>query len=61
MKTRAIENRSEYGGPQKILSNHSAKMPGLAKWLNSELSKGFKVAQVAQKYGWPGPNYYLQG
>jgi len=36
-------------------------MPGLAKWLNSELSKGFKVAQVAQKYGWPESNYYFQG
>lgn len=29
-------------------------MPGLAKWLNSELFKGFAVAQVAQKYGRTG-------
>ena len=28
-------------------------MPTLAKWLNSDLSKGFTVSQVAQKHGWP--------
>lgn len=28
-------------------------MPELAKWLNSDLSKGFAVPQVAQKHGWP--------
>ncbi len=32
---------------------HLAKMPGLAKWLDSDLSKGFTVPQVAQKHDWP--------
>ena len=41
------------GIPQRTLSNHSAKMPTLAKWLNSDLSKGFIVPQVAKKHGWP--------
>ncbi len=27
-------------------------MPRLAKWLNSDLSKGFTVPQVAQKHDW---------
>jgi len=43
--------------PQKTLSNHLAKMPELAKWLNSDLSKGFTVPQVAQKHDWPEPIY----
>jgi DNA-binding CsgD family transcriptional regulator len=38
------------GIPQKTLSNHLAKMPTLAKWLNSDFSKGFAVPQVAQKH-----------
>jgi len=41
--------------PQKTLFNHLAKMPTLAKWLNSELSRGFTVPQVAEKHGWPEP------
>jgi len=45
------------GIPQKTLSNHLAKMPELAKWLNSDLSKGFTVPQVAQKHDWPEPIY----
>jgi hypothetical protein len=28
-------------------------MPGLAKWVNADLLKGFTVPQVAQKHGWP--------
>jgi hypothetical protein len=28
-------------------------MPQLAKWVNSDLLKGFTVPQVAQKHGWP--------
>jgi predicted DNA-binding protein (UPF0251 family) len=41
------------GIPQKTLFNHLAKMPTLAKWLNSDLSKGFTVPQVANKHDWP--------
>jgi hypothetical protein len=41
------------GIPQRTLSDHSAKMPELANPLNSDLSKGFTVPQVAQKHGWP--------
>jgi len=40
---------------QRSVSNHLAKMPELAKLLNSDLKKGFTVAQVAQKHGWPQP------
>ncbi|MBU0463958.1 MAG: HTH domain-containing protein [Proteobacteria bacterium] len=39
------------GIPRKTLFNHLAKMPGLAKWPNSDLLKGFTVPQVAQKHG----------
>jgi len=46
--------------PRKTLSNHLAKMPGLAKWPNSDLSKGFTVPQVAQKHGWPEPMVWSQ-
>lgn len=35
--------------PQKTISNHLAKMPVLANPLNSDLEKGFTVAQVAEK------------
>jgi hypothetical protein len=44
---------------RRTLANHLAKMPGLAKWPNSDLrvtsglSKGFTVPQVAKKHGWP--------
>jgi hypothetical protein len=48
------------GIPQKTLSNHLAKMPGLAKWLNSDLSKGFTIPQVAQKHDWPEPMVWAQ-
>jgi len=30
-------------------------MPGLAKPLNADLSRGFTVPQVAEKYGWKEP------
>jgi len=33
-------------------------MPGLAKWPNSDLSKGFSVPQIAQKHGWPEIELY---
>ena len=44
------------GLPQKTISNHLAKMPVLANQLNSDLEKGFTVAQVAEKHACPvGP------
>ena len=48
--------QQKQGIPQKTLFNHLAKMPTLAKWLNSDLrvtsglSKGFTVPQVARKH-----------
>ena len=32
---------------------HLGKMPILAKSPNTDLSRGFTVAQVAEKHGWP--------
>jgi DNA-binding XRE family transcriptional regulator len=43
------------GIPQRTLSDHLAKMPGLANPLNSDLSRGFTVPQVAEKHGWAEP------
>jgi hypothetical protein len=46
---------------RRTLAHHLAKMPGLAKWPNSDLrvtsglSKGFTVPQVAQKHDWSEP------
>jgi len=48
------------GIPRKTLFNHLAKMPGLAKWPNSDLLKEFTVPQVAQKHGWPEPIVWSQ-
>jgi len=39
------------GLPQKTISNHLAKMSVLAIILNTDLEKGFTVAQVAEKHG----------
>ena len=39
--------------PQQTISRYLPKMPRLAKWVNSDLSKGFTVPQVAQKHDWP--------
>lgn len=41
--------------PQRTISDHLAKMPALANPLNTDLSKGFTVAQVAEKHGWTEP------
>ncbi len=38
--------------PQQTISRYLPKMPRLAKWVNSDLSKGFTVPQVAQKHDW---------
>jgi hypothetical protein len=43
------------GIPQRTLSDHLAEMPALANPLNSDLSKGFTIPQVAQKYDRPEP------
>ena len=43
------------GVPQQTISNHLAKMPELANLLNTDLSRGFTVAQVAEKHGWTEP------
>ena len=41
--------------PQQTISNHLPKMPSLAFWVNSDLSRGFTVSQVAEKHGWTEP------
>jgi len=41
--------------PQQTLSNHLPKMPSLAFPVNSDLSRGFTVSQVAEKHGWTEP------
>jgi len=43
------------GLAQKTLYYHLAKMATLPNSLNGDLSKGFTVAQVAQKHGWTDP------
>jgi hypothetical protein len=40
------------GVPQQTISIHLAKMPELANRPKADLSKGFTVAQVAEKHGW---------
>jgi len=37
---------------QVLIHNHLLKMPVLAKSINADLSRGFTVAQVAEKHGW---------
>jgi len=43
------------GTLQRTISNHLAKMPELANLLNTDLSRGFTVSQVAEKHGWTEP------
>jgi len=43
------------GIPQQTLSNHLPKMPSLAFPVNTDLSRGFTVSQVAKKHGWTEP------
>lgn len=43
------------GVDQKTIHNHLGKMPELAFLLNTDLAKGFTVAQVAEKHGWTEP------
>jgi hypothetical protein len=39
--------------PQQTISRYLPKMLEFTKWVNTDLSKGFSVPQVAQKHGWP--------
>ena len=48
-----IANR--LGAIQRTVSKHLEKMPALAIILNTDLSKGFTVPQVAEKDGWTKP------
>jgi len=41
------------GQTRDTIRDHLGKMPGLAKSPKADLSKGFTVAQVAEKHGWP--------
>ncbi|MEA3417328.1 MAG: DNA methyltransferase [Thermodesulfobacteriota bacterium] len=41
--------------PQRTLSGHLAKMATLPNPLNTDLSRGFTVPQVAEKYNWTEP------
>ncbi|MBT7629845.1 MAG: transcriptional regulator, partial [Desulfobacula sp.] len=43
------------GMDQKTIHYHLGKMAAPPNSLNSDLSKGFTVAQVAQKHGWTDP------
>jgi hypothetical protein len=40
---------------QSSIHNHLLKMPVLAKLINADLSRGFTVAQVAEKHNWTEP------
>ena len=41
--------------PQRTLSDHLAKMATLPNPLNTDLSRGFTVSQVAEKHNWTEP------
>ena len=49
----SIAKRS--GQVRETIRDHLAKMPELANPQNADLSKGFTVAQVAEKHGWTEP------
>ena len=44
-----------FGIVQATIHNHLSEMPRLAILINTDLSKGFTVPQVAEKHGWPEP------
>jgi len=46
------------GVSQQTNSYHLPKMPALANPVNSDLSRGFTVAQVAEKHGCTEPVWY---
>jgi len=41
--------------PQETIAGHLPKMPVLANPVNTDLSRGFTVTQVAEKHGWTEP------
>lgn len=43
------------GAPQQTISGHLPKMATLPNPVNSDLSRGFTVAQVAEKHNWTEP------
>jgi len=43
------------GISQQVISHHLQKMLTWAKFVNTELKKGFTTAQIAEKYSWPEP------
>ncbi|MBL7203826.1 MAG: hypothetical protein ISS63_05770 [Desulfobacteraceae bacterium] len=43
------------GQVRETIRDHLAKMPELANPPNADLSKGFTVAQVAEKHNWTEP------
>jgi hypothetical protein len=43
------------GVNQASIHNHLLKMATLPNLINADLSRGFTVAQVAEKHGWPDP------
>ena len=43
------------GTKQVLIHNHLLKMPVLANSINSDLSQGFTVSQVAEKHNWTEP------
>ena len=43
------------GQTRDTIRDHLGKMPGVAKSPKADLSRGFTVAQVAEKHGWPEP------
>jgi len=47
--------RKRLGQARETIRNHLAKMPELANQPKADLSRGFTVAQVAEKHGWTEP------
>ena len=43
------------GAPQQTISGHLPKMATLPNPVNADLSRGFTVAQVAEKHNWTEP------
>ena len=50
-----VRMANRLGVLQQTISIHLQKMPELAKLVNTDLSKGFTVPQVAEKHGWTEP------
>jgi ParB-like chromosome segregation protein Spo0J len=48
------------GAKQVLIHNHLLKMPVLANSINSDLSRGFTVSQVAEKHNWTEPMVWSQ-